>query len=69
MRQSTVVDDGGRELLLLMHLAGVRRIVEGVWMKGIVEEITEDQPIEDAMRVSQNKRVSRDQRSGSRRSN
>jgi hypothetical protein len=69
MRQSTDVDDAGRELLLLMHLAGVRRIVEGVWMKGIVEEITEDQPIEDAMRVSRNKRVSRDQRSGSRRSN
>jgi len=69
MRQSTDVDDAGRELSLLMHLAGVRRIVEGVWMKGIVEEITEDQPIEDAMRVSRNKRVSRDQRSGSRRSN
>jgi hypothetical protein len=66
MRPSTDVDDAGRDLLLLMHLAGVRRIVEGVWMKGIVEEITEDQPIEDAMRVSQNKRVSRDQRSGSR---
>ena len=69
MRPSTDVDDAGRDLLLLMHLAGVRRIVEGVWMKGIVEEITEDQPIEDAMRVSQNKGVSRDQRSGSRRSN
>src|SRR5260370_820212 len=69
MRELTGVDDAGRELLLAMHLAGVRLIVEGVWMKGIVEEITEDQPIDDAMRVSRHKRVSRDQRSGSRRSN
>ena len=69
MRQLTGVDEAGRELLLVMHLAGVRLIVEGVWMKCIVEEITEDQPIDDAMRISRSKRVSGDQRSGSRRSN
>jgi hypothetical protein len=69
MRQLTDVDDAGRELLLVMHLAGGRLIVEGVWMKGILEEITEDRPIDDKMRVSRNKRVSRNQRSGSRRSN
>ena len=68
MRQPTDIDDAGRELLLVMHLAGVRLIVEGLWMKGIVEEITEDRSIDD-MGVSRNKRVSRDQRSGSRRSN
>ena len=69
MRQLTGVDDAGRELLLAMHLAGVRLIVEGVWMKGIVEEITEDQPIDDAMGISRYKRVASDQRSASRRSN
>jgi hypothetical protein len=68
MRQLTDIDDAGRELLLVMHLAGVRLIVEGLWMKGIVEEITEDRSIDD-MGVSRNKSVSRDQRSGSRRSN
>ena len=68
MRHSTDFDDAGRELLLVMPLAGVRLIVEGVWMKGIVEEITEDPSIDD-IGVSRNKRVSRDQRSGSRRSN
>jgi hypothetical protein len=68
MRQLTNIDDAGRELLLVMHLAGVRLIVEGLWMKGIVEEIAEDWSIDD-MGVSRNKRVSRDQRSGSRRSN
>jgi hypothetical protein len=68
-RQLTDVDDAGRELLLVMHLAGGRLIVEGVWMKGILEEVTEDRPIDDTMRVSRNKRVSRDQHSGSRRSN
>jgi hypothetical protein len=67
MRQLTGVDDAGRELLLAMHLAGVRP-VEGVWMKGIVEEITEDRSIDD-MGVSQNRRIPRDQRSVSRRSN
>ena len=68
MRQLTDVDDAGRELLMVMHLAGVRLIVEGVWMKGILEEIKEDRPIDDTIRISRNKRVSRDQRSASRRS-
>src|SRR5712672_1945418 len=54
MRRLTDIDDAGRELLSLMHLAGVRLIVEGVWMKGIVEEITEDRSIDD-MGVSRNK--------------
>jgi hypothetical protein len=40
MRQLTGVDDAGRELLLAMHLAGARLIVEGVWMKSLIEEIT-----------------------------
>ena len=30
MRQLTGLDDAGRELLLVMHLAGMRLIVEGV---------------------------------------
>ncbi len=68
-RHSTDFDDAGRELSLLASLAEVRRIVEGLWMKSTVEEeITEDRSIDD-MAVSRNKRVSRDQRSGSRRSN
>jgi hypothetical protein len=49
MRQLTGVDDAGRELLLAMHLAGVRLVVEGVWMKGLVEEITGSQPIDGAI--------------------
>ena len=68
MRPSTDVDDAGRELLLLIHMAGVRLIVEGVWMKSSVEETTEDRSIDD-MGISRNKSASRDQRSGSRRSN
>src|SRR5260370_2217262 len=64
MRRLTGLDDTGRELLLVMNLAGVRLIVEGVWMKGIVEEITEDQPIDDARRGSRNHTVSRGHRAG-----
>ena len=45
MRQLTRVDDAGRELLSAMHLAGVRLIVEGVWMKSLIEEITGEQPL------------------------
>ena len=67
-RHSTDFDDAGRELSLLASLAEVRRIVEGLWMKGIVAEITEDRSIDD-MAISRNKRVSIDQRSGCRRSN
>jgi hypothetical protein len=51
--------DAGRELLLAMHLAGVRRlVVEGVWMKGLVEEITGNQPIDAPMGQSRKKESS-----------
>ena len=40
MRQLTAVDEAGRELLLAMHLAGTRLVVEGVWMTALVDEIT-----------------------------
>ena len=68
VRQLTDVDDAGRELLLVMHLAGARLIVEGVLVKGIVAEITEARPIDDGG-ISRDNRVWRDQRSASRRSN
>jgi hypothetical protein len=67
MRQLTGVDDAGRELLLAMHLAGARLVVEGVWMKALIEEITENPPIERAIEQSRKKMVPADQRSGSRR--
>jgi hypothetical protein len=50
MRQLIGVDDAGRELLLAMHLAGARLVVEGVWMKTLIEEITIEQPLSGAMR-------------------
>jgi hypothetical protein len=40
MRELTSIDDSGRELLSAMYQAGARLVVEGVWMKGLVEEIT-----------------------------
>ena len=40
MRELTSIDDYGRELLSAMYQAGARLVVEGVWMKGLVEEIT-----------------------------
>ena len=69
MRQLTGVDDAGRELLLAMHLAGVRLVVEGVWMKGLVEEITGNQPIDVPMGRSRKTKVPADTCSGSRRNN
>jgi hypothetical protein len=69
MRQLTGVDDAGRELLLAMHLAGARLVVQGVWMKALVEEITGDQPVEGTMEQSRKKKVLAHQRSGSRRNN
>ena len=63
----TGVDDAGRELLLAMHLAGVRLVVEGVWMKALVEEITGNQTIDATMGQSRKKKVLADQRSGNRR--
>jgi hypothetical protein len=67
MRQLTGVDDAGRELLLAMHLVGVRLVVEGVWIKALVEEITGNQPIDGTMGQSRKKKVLADQCSGSRR--
>jgi hypothetical protein len=69
MRQLTGVDEAGRELLLAMHLAGVRLVVEGVWMKALVEEITGSRPVEGTMGQSGKKKIAADQRSGSRRNN
>ena len=68
MRQLTGVDDAGRELLSAMHLAGACLVVEGVWMKALIEEITGNQPIECAIGQSR-KKVPAHQRSGSRRNN
>ena len=59
MRQLAGIDDAGRELLLAMHLAGVRLVVEGVWMKGLVEEITGNQPIDAPLGQSRKKESSR----------
>ena len=56
MRQLTRVDDAGRELLSAMHLAGARLIVEGVWMKSVIEEITGEQPLGGSMRKAGRKR-------------
>ena len=69
MRQLTGIDDAGRELLLAMHLAGVRLVVEGVWLKALVEEITGNQPIEAPMGQSRKKKVPAGPCSGSRRNN
>ena len=69
MRQLTGVDDAGRELLLAMHLAGVDLVVEGVWMKALVEEITGNQPIDAPMGQSRKTKVPADPCSGSRRNN
>jgi hypothetical protein len=40
LRQLTGIDNAGRELLLAMRLAGVRLVVEDVWMKGLIERVT-----------------------------
>jgi hypothetical protein len=69
MRELTGLDNAGRELLLAMHLAGVRLVVEGVWMKALIEEITGDQPIEGTIQQSRKNKVPAGQGSGSRRSN
>jgi hypothetical protein len=69
MRQLTGADDVGRELLLVMHPAEVRLVLEGLWMKALVEEITGNQPIDGTMAQSRKKKVLAGQRSGSRRNN
>jgi hypothetical protein len=43
LRQLTGIDNAGRELLLAMRLAGVRLVVEDVWMKGLIERVTGNQ--------------------------
>jgi hypothetical protein len=67
LRELTDIDDAGRELLLVMLLAGVRLVVEGVWMKGLVGEIAEEGAIDNTTGQSRNETVPRG--SGSRRSN
>src|ERR1700740_775801 len=55
MQDLTGVDDAGRELLLAMHLAGVRMVVKGVWMKALIEEITGNQPLDGTIGKSPKK--------------
>ena len=69
MRELTSIDDSGRELLSAMYQAGARLVVEGVWMKGLVEEITANQPIDAPMGQSRKKKVPADPSSKSRRNN
>ena len=69
MRELTSIDDCGRELLSAMYQAGARLVVEGVWMKGLVEEITANQPIDAPMGQSRKKKVPADPCSKSRRNN
>jgi hypothetical protein len=68
VKQLTGVDDAGRELLLAMHLAGARLVVEGVWMKAVIAEITGDHPIDGTIRSRKKKALAK-QHSGSRRKN
>jgi hypothetical protein len=69
MRELTGVDDAGRELLLAMHLAGVSLVVEGVWMKRLIGEITGNLPIEGTAGQSWEKKIPPNERSGNRRNN
>jgi hypothetical protein len=69
LRELTSIDDYGRELLSAMYQAGARLVVEGVWMKGLIEEITADQPIHAPMGQSRKKKVPADPCSKSRRNN
>ena len=66
VRELTGIDDCGRELLAAMHAAGARLIVEGVWMKALVEDFT-GRPLDCATRLPQKKHVPGDRRSGNRR--
>ena len=69
MRELTSIDECGRELLSAMVQAGARLVVEGVWMKGLVDEITANQPIDAPIGQSQKKKVPADLSSESRRNN
>jgi hypothetical protein len=40
MTEVTGIDDAGRELLIAMHKAGARFVVQGVAMTALIEEIT-----------------------------
>ena len=50
MREVTGIDDAGRELLIAMHEAGARFVVQGVAMTALIEEITGKQPFDGAKR-------------------
>ena len=67
LRELTGIDEFGRELLSAMYQAGARLVVEGVWMKGLIEEITANQPIHAPMGRSRKKKVPLDPCSKSRR--
>ena len=58
MRQLTGVDDSGRMLLSAMHRAGARLVVEGVWLRALIREITGKQPIDGAQGQSRRKKSS-----------
>lgn len=69
MRQLIGVDAAARQLLSAMHLAGARLVVEGVWMKALVDEIAGKPAVEGTMGNSQKKKAATDQRSECRRDN
>ena len=50
MREVTVVDAAGRELLAAMHQAGSRVVAEGVEMTALVDEVTGKRPSTAAIR-------------------
>lgn len=66
MRELTGIDEAGLELLAAMHHAGARLIVEGVWMKALVEEIT-GKPFRCAKRHQSRRVVPGDRSFGNRR--
>jgi hypothetical protein len=45
MREVSIVDGAGRELLAAMHQAGARLIAEGVAMTALVEEIVQREAV------------------------
>ena len=55
MREVTGVDNAGRELLAAMHHAGAHLVTKGVWMAALIEEITSEQPLNNAKRQSRKK--------------
>jgi hypothetical protein len=48
MTEVTGIDDAGRELLIAMHEAGARFVVQGVAMTALIEEVTGKQPFDGA---------------------